>query len=66
MKSFDASSEAEWLAETIVDDFALGLDLAERVRFYSRLVELLIQRRDQMQHALEGGDAEEDSLEHIH
>ena len=65
MKSFDAGSEAEWIAETIVDDFALALEPAERVRFYSRLVELLLERRNQTQRALEG-ESEEDSLDPVH
>jgi len=66
MTLFDAGSEAEWMAETIVDDFAMALDPAERVRFYARLVELLTERRNQMQRVLEGGDSEEESLEPIH
>jgi len=63
--TFDASSEAEWMAETIVDDFALALDPAERVRFYSRLVDLLTERRNQVQRALEG-ESEEDPLGQVH
>lgn len=66
MTWIDAGSEAEWMAETIVDDFAISLDLDARLRFYSRLVELLIERRDQMQRALDGGDPEPDSLEQVH
>ena len=56
MTMFDAGSEAEWMAETIIEDFALSLDMAERIRFYSRLVELLTARRNEMQQALEGGE----------
>jgi hypothetical protein len=66
MTSFDARSEAEWMAETIIEDFALALDPAERVRFYCRLVELLTERRNQTQRALEGGEAEEDSFDPVH
>lgn len=66
MTLFDAGSEAEWMAETIVDDFAVSLDLAARLRFYARMVELLIERRNQMQRALDGGDPEPDSLEQVH
>lgn len=66
MTIFDAGGEAEWMVQTIIDDFALSLDLAERIKFYSRLIELLSERRNQMQQALEGGDGDPDSMEPIH
>lgn len=66
MTMFDAGSEAEWMAETIIEDFALSLDMAERIRFYSRLVELLTARRNQMQQALEGGDPDPSPMEPVH
>ncbi len=56
MTRSDACSEADWMLETIVDDFAASLDLPERVRFYARLVELLIERRDGAQRTLDGDD----------
>jgi hypothetical protein len=54
------------MAETIVDDFAMSLDLSERVRFYARMVELLTERRNQVQRALDGSDPEPESLEQVH
>jgi hypothetical protein len=60
-----ACNEAEWMAETIVDDFAASLDLSERVRFYARLIELLIERRDRSQRALDGGEARPDPFEQV-
>lgn len=66
MTRSDACSEAEWMAETIVDDFAMSLDLSERVRFYARMVELLTERRNQVQRALDGSDPEPESLEQVH
>jgi len=66
MNPFDACSEAEWMLETIVDDFAVSLDLSDRARFYARLVELLTERRNSVQRALDGADPEADSLERVH
>lgn len=60
MNLFDANSEAEWMAETIVEDFALSLELADRVRFYSRLIEVLTERRNQLQQVLEDSDSDSD------
>ena len=59
-------SDAEWMLETIVEDFAQSLDLADRAHFYARLVQLLTERRDCMQRALDGGEPERDSLERVH
>ena len=58
-------SEAEWMLETIIDDFAVSLDLPDRARFYALLVELLIERRDSAQRALGGDDPAPDSFEHV-
>jgi len=66
MNPFDACSEAEWMLETIVDDFAVSLNLSDRAQFYARLIELLIERRNSAQRALDGSDPEPDSLERVH
>ncbi len=58
-------SEAEWILETIIDDFAVSLNLQDRARFYAWLVELLIERRDGVQQALEGGDLKTDTFEQV-
>lgn len=54
MMPFRTCSEAEWMLETIIDDFALSLDLPDRARFYALLVEQLIERRNDTQEALDG------------
>jgi hypothetical protein len=59
-------SEAEWILETIIDDFAVSLDLPDRARFYAWLVELLIQRRDGVQQTVDGADTKRDPFEHVH
>ena len=56
MTMFDGNNEAEWMAETIIDDFARSLNIPEKIRFYSRLVELLSERICQVQEVLGGGD----------
>lgn len=66
MTPFHACSEAEWMLETIIDDFAVSLDLPDRARFYALLVELLIERRDRTQRALDGDDPKPDSFEQVH
>lgn len=66
MSSPYGCSEAEWMLETIVDDYAQSLDLADRARFYRALVELMIARRDSVQRLLDGTDPEPDPLEHVH
>jgi hypothetical protein len=66
MNSSHACSEAEWMLETIVDDFALSLELSDRARFYARLVELLIEQRDRVQRVLDGTDSSPDSWEQLH
>ncbi len=60
MTMFDGNSEAEWMAETIIDDFARSLNPAEKIQFYSRLVELLSERICQIQQVLEAGDPDPD------
>lgn len=44
MPLLNPRAEAEWLLDTIIDDYALSIDPPDRARFYARLVELLIQR----------------------
>jgi|HubBroStandDraft_5_1064220.scaffolds.fasta_scaffold00398_7 hypothetical protein len=66
MNPSHACSEAEWMLETIVDDFALSLELSDRARFYARLVELLIEQRDRVQRVLDGTDSSPDSWEQLH
>jgi hypothetical protein len=53
------------MLETIIDDFAVSLDLPDRTRFYALLVELLIERRDRAQRALDGGDPTPDPFEQV-
>lgn len=62
----DGCSEAEWILETIIDDFAGSLDLPNRARFYALLVEMLIERRDRVQRTSNGGDPDPDSFERVH
>ena len=66
MTRSDACSEAEWMLEAIVEDFAQSLDLPDRARFYARLVELLNERHDSVRGALDGGDRAQDSLKKLH
>jgi hypothetical protein len=66
MTSFYACSEAEWMLETIIDDFAMSLDLPDRARFYALLVDLLITRRDGLQQDLEGGESKPNPFEQVH
>ena len=66
MTQHDARSEAEWILETIIDDFALSMDESERAQFYVRLVELLIRRRDQAKGILADDDSGPDSSGPVH
>jgi hypothetical protein len=36
--------DAEWIMETIVDDYARSFDQAERLSFYARIAELAAER----------------------
>ncbi len=66
MSPFYTCSEAEWMLETIIDDFAMSLDLPDRARFYAHLVELLIARRDDLlQDDLEGSKLKPDTFEQV-
>jgi hypothetical protein len=65
MNPFYACSEAEWMLETIIDDFAMSLDPPDRARFYALLVEMLIERRDGVQQDLERGDLKPDTFEQM-
>ena len=62
----DGCSEAEWILETIIDDFARSLDVPDRARFYAFLVDLLIERRDRLQRASSGGDPNPEPFERVH
>lgn len=66
MSSLNPHSEAEWLLETIIDDYALSIEGPDRARFYARLVELLIQRHKRIQQALETADPGPDSPQQVH
>jgi hypothetical protein len=66
MTRSDPCREAEWMLETIVDDFAQSLDLPDRARFYARLVELLTGRNDGLKQTLNGSDPSPDSLKKVH
>jgi hypothetical protein len=46
MSEFDARNDAEWMLETIIDDFAQSLSASNRALFYAQLAELLAQRRE--------------------
>lgn len=46
MSLHNPGSDAEWLLETIIDDFAQSLSRRDRVRFYAELADLVVQRRD--------------------
>ena len=65
MTPFHACSEAQWMLETIIDDFATSLDLPDRARFYALLVELLAERRDRAQRVLEMGELSRDTFEQV-
>jgi len=45
MAGFDPRSDAEWLLETIVDDFAQSMAVPHRAEFYAHLADLIAQRR---------------------
>ena len=66
MSDHDPCSEAEWILETIIDDFAESLDKQDRVRFYVRLAELIVERRDRMERILDDSEPEAGSSSHIH
>lgn len=66
MTSFDACSEADWMMETIIDDFAQTLALPDRARFYARLVELLNERYKVVQQSLNQDGPPPDSKEKVH
>lgn len=44
MREFDPCSDAEWMLETIIDDFAQSLTPTDRALFYTHLAELLARR----------------------
>lgn len=46
MPNRDAFSDAAWILESIIDDFAESLTPPDRARFYAELAELLARRRD--------------------
>jgi hypothetical protein len=53
------------MLETIIDDFAVSLDLPDRTRFYAVLVERLIERRNRVQQALDGSDPKPNPFEQL-
>ena len=46
MSLHDPCSEAEWILESIIDDFAQSLDNRDRALFYTHLAELIAGRLD--------------------
>ena len=65
MKPFHTCSEAEWMLETIIDDFAVSMELPDRAHFYALLAELLIERRNSAQRALDGGEPKPNHFEQL-
>jgi hypothetical protein len=66
MSLLNPRAEAEWLLETIIDDFALSIEAQDRARFYARLAELLIQRHKRVQRVLDGAEPGPDSPQQVH
>jgi hypothetical protein len=58
MSRHDPCSEAEWILEAIVDDFADSLEPPDRALFYARLAELLLERRDREDRRCERPDSD--------
>ena len=66
MSDHDPCSDAEWILETIIDDFAESLDKQDRVRFYVRLAELIAERRDRVERTVDDAEPESGASSHIH
>jgi hypothetical protein len=66
MAEFDPSSDAEWMLETIIDDFAQSLPPPIRARFYAQLTRLVAQRRDDEERLAGGSGFEPNEPRHVH
>lgn len=66
MSVHDPCSEAEWILESIVDDFAQSLDSRDRTLFYSHLAELIGGRLDGAMGCTDSADEEPESPLRIH
>lgn len=66
MSNHDPYSEAEWMIETIIDDFAESLDDSDRSQFYARLAELIAERRERIEQHQEEAETEPPTSQHIH
>jgi len=66
MSSHDPCSEAEWILESIVDDFAQSLDSRDRALFYTHLAELIAGRLDGAVRCTDGADEEPGSPLQVH
>jgi hypothetical protein len=66
MAGFDPSTDAEWMLETIIDDFAQSMTAVSRAQFYAQLAELLAQRRNHEARLASRSDSEPDLPPHVH
>jgi hypothetical protein len=66
MAEFDPSSDAEWMLETIIDDFAQSLTPPNRARFYAQLTKLVAQRRDDEERLADESGFEPNVPRHVH
>ena len=66
MSDHDPCNEAEWMLETIIDDFAESLEKQDRARFYARLAELIVERLNGLERRLNGAEDEPGSSRQIH
>lgn len=66
MSAHDPCSEAEWILESIVDDFAQSLDNRDRTLFYTHLAELIAGRLDGAVRCTDDADEEPESPLQVH
>jgi len=66
MAGFDPRSDAEWLLETIIDDFAQAMTGPDRAQFFARLADLVAQRRDDEERFAANPESEPDLPPHVH
>jgi hypothetical protein len=66
MSPHDPYAEAEWMLETIIDDFAESLDNRDRAQFYMRLAELIAERRDREERLMDDAESEPGESQQIH
>ena len=66
MGRIEHGSDALWMLETIIDDFAQSLAPEERVRFYAEITELLTRRRDSMDGLAHRTSSEPDVPPQVH